>query len=88
MPEKSGKGGRPMSTKVNVGRLDRVVRGGVGLLALALGVWGKTPIGDAWDLLGTALLATAVSGFCLVYRVLGIATVSHARQAVSPAVRS
>lgn len=77
-----------MRTWVNVGTLDRVLRGLAGLAALALGIWGRTPIGDVWDLVGVVLLATAASGFCLVYRVLGISTVPDARRAASRAVHS
>jgi len=59
---------------VNEGSLDRAVRVLAGLAALALGIWGRTPLGYTWDVIGLALLATGASGFCLVYRVMGTNT--------------
>jgi predicted benzoate:H+ symporter BenE len=77
-----------MRNGTNMGGWDRVLRGIVGAGTLALGIWGKTPIGDVWDLVGVILLATSVSGYCLVYRVLGISTRPESHRGPSRVVHS
>jgi hypothetical protein len=55
----------------NVGRIDQVLRIGVGLLLIALfsvGVIG------AWGLIGLVPLATGLLRYCPLYQLLGIHT--------------
>jgi hypothetical protein len=57
----------------NVGRIDRIIRLvlGVGLL----GLYGALdPPLKYFTLLGLVLVATAFSGFCPLYRLLGLST--------------
>ena len=63
----------------NVGTIDRAIRAILGLvLAIAglgpLGGMQNSVLGIAVSLLGVAVLFTAASGFCLIYRLLGIST--------------
>ena len=57
----------------NVGNLDRLLRGVVGLALLAWAIWGT---GD-WHMLGwigVVPLATAAIRFCPLYRLIGLST--------------
>jgi len=56
---------------VNIHPVERVIRGVAGLFILSLVVWGPR---SAWGLLGILLLATALSGWCPPYSLLGIST--------------
>jgi len=57
----------------NTGALDRVIRGVVGVLLL--GLYGAVdPPLKYITLLGLVLVATAFSGFCPLYQVLGVST--------------
>ncbi len=56
--------------KTNVGQLDKIIRVGLGVASLVLGVvihWG-------FYLLGAALIITAFTGFCGLYALFGITT--------------
>jgi hypothetical protein len=57
--------------EVNIHPVERVVRGAVGLFILSLVIWGPR---SAWGLLGILPLATAISGWCPPYSLLGIST--------------
>ncbi|HUM03330.1 MAG TPA: DUF2892 domain-containing protein [Thermoanaerobaculia bacterium] len=57
--------------EVNIHPVERVIRGVVGLFILSLVVWGPK---SAWGLLGILPLATALSGWCPPYTLLGINT--------------
>jgi hypothetical protein len=64
----------------NEGTLDRALRGVAGLVLLAL-AWlvGLPPLAEGWALWlatigGIVLVATAVTGFCPAYRLLGLKT--------------
>lgn len=62
-----------MST--NISPLDRTLRIILGLVLISLVFWGpQTP----WGLIGIIPLATALVGFCPVYRLLGICTLKKA----------
>lgn len=62
--------------KTNEATLDRALRVALGLALLALVFVGPhTP----WGLLGLIPLATGVSGFCPLYRLVGIDTCKLAR---------
>lgn len=55
----------------NEGKLDRVLRGLVGLALIALVFSGpQTP----WGWLGLVPLITGLAGFCPLYRLLGVST--------------
>ncbi|MGD1147774.1 MAG: DUF2892 domain-containing protein [Thermoanaerobaculaceae bacterium] len=57
--------------KVNIHPIERVVRGIVGLAVLSLVAWGPKSL---WGLLGLLPLATALTGWCPPYTLLGIST--------------
>ncbi len=55
----------------NVGTIDRVIRGLVGIfLILMVFVGPQTP----WGWIGIIPLATAILGFCPAYKLLGLST--------------
>jgi hypothetical protein len=63
----------------NESMLDRTVRGvvGAGLLISAIATFGLAsggPLGIVFGAVGVILLATAVTGFCPLYRLVGAAT--------------
>lgn len=60
--------------KTNVGTLDRTVRIVAGLTLIGLALSGTI---GAWGWLGLVPLATAASGFCPLYTVLGVNTCSR-----------
>ncbi len=57
--------------KINMGMLDRVLRG---LLGIALLAWVLLADGPAWAWIGVVPLATALFGLCPLYSLLGINT--------------
>ncbi|MFO1072731.1 MAG: DUF2892 domain-containing protein [Geminicoccaceae bacterium] len=59
----------------NVGTVDRALRVVVGLVLLALALFG----GHLWGWIGLVPLATAAMGFCPAYRLLGLSTCPVAR---------
>jgi len=59
--------------KNNVGATDRLIRGSLGVAALAYLALGTAPL--RWfGLIGIVLLATAAMGTCPLYSVLGMST--------------
>jgi hypothetical protein len=56
--------------KANVGTIDRIVRGVVGVALIAWAVTG----GPWWAWIGVAPLATAIFAWCPLYAVFGIST--------------
>lgn len=60
----------------NVGTVDRVIRGLVGLVLLAMVFVGPQ---TAWGWIGLIPLATAIVGICPVYSLLGIRTCPTAK---------
>jgi len=60
-----------LATLVNEGTIDRAIRVVAGLVLLSLTVLGpKTP----WGLVGIVPLLTGLTGFCPLYRLLGMRT--------------
>ena len=55
----------------NVGKIDRIVRLGLGALLLLLAVFGMIGI---WGYIGVILLATGFVSFCPMYRLIGLRT--------------
>jgi hypothetical protein len=63
-----------MAMNANMGTIDRVLRGVVGLAILSLAFIGpQTP----WGYVGLIPLATAIFSFCPAYRLLGISSCSR-----------
>lgn len=62
----------------NEGRLDRGLRGLMGLILLAIAFFAGLTGAAFWVVLalGVVALATAVTGFCPAYRLLGLKTCS------------
>jgi hypothetical protein len=65
--------------QTNESTLDRAVRAvaGAGLLVSSIATFGLAsgaPLGVAFGAVGVILLATAVTGFCPLYRLVGVAT--------------
>jgi hypothetical protein len=63
----------------NMGTIDRAIRAIVGLALLSLFFYLD---GNArwWGLLGVALLATALTGYCPPYKLLGIDTSGKSKE--------
>jgi hypothetical protein len=65
--------------QANEGTVDRIVRLVLGAVLLWAGLWPLGGLGGAvWGIVaavvGLILLFTAATGFCLIYRILGIST--------------
>ena len=63
----------------NLGRLDKICRGGLGALAMYVGLFEASAIGDpmlAMLVAGFGLLnvVSAAAGWCYVYQLAGIST--------------
>lgn len=63
----------------NEGTVDRIVRAVVGVILLWAGLWPlaglqAAVLGIIVALIGLILVITAITGFCLIYRLLGIST--------------
>jgi len=54
----------------NIGTTDRIVRVLLGVAIIAAGLYFKS----WWGLIGLVPLATAATGWCAVYRLIGIST--------------
>ena len=57
--------------KSNVGNIDRIARGLLGLVLIVLALTGTIGV---WGWIGVVPLATAAFGFCPLYTVLGFST--------------
>jgi hypothetical protein len=56
---------------MNLHLTERWIRLGIGAVLIALFLWGpKTP----WGLLGLIFIASGITGFCPIWKVLGIST--------------
>jgi len=65
--------------KRNEGTVDRVIRAVAGLVLIWLGLWPLNGLQAAtWGIVvgvvGLILVVTGITGFCLIYRLLGIST--------------
>lgn len=65
--------------KPNESTIDRIIRVVLGLLLIWLGLWPLSglqggALGIIVGVVGLILLVTAITGFCLIYRLLGIST--------------
>ena len=63
--------------KRNEGSTDRIVRVILGIVLIIIGwpVLGNSVLGVVLDVIGVILLITAITGFCTIYRLLGINTI-------------
>ena len=63
--------------KPNEGSTDRIVRVILGIVLIIIGwpVLGNSVLGVVLDVIGVILLITAITGFCTIYRLLGINTI-------------
>ncbi len=57
--------------KLNVGAIDRTLRGSIGLLFVCSTLVGAIGI---WGYLGVVPLVSAILGFCPAYRLAGLST--------------
>ncbi len=58
----------------NEGTLDRAIRVVLGLILLALWAVDKIPYRTAALIVGLIALVTGLTGFCAIYKLLGIST--------------
>lgn len=64
----------------NVGMLDRLIRIALGAILLLSpllnmpAVWSSEPLAYTAMAIGLVLFATGLTGYCLIYRALGIST--------------
>jgi hypothetical protein len=63
--------------KPNEGTTDRIIRLILGIVLILIGwpVLGNNTLGIVFDVIGVILLITGITGFCAIYRVLGINTI-------------
>ena len=68
--------------KPNEGSTDRIVRVILGIVLIIVGwlVLGNSALGVILDIIGVILLITAITGFCLIYRLLGIGTIKTPKE--------
>jgi hypothetical protein len=59
--------------KVNEGTIDRVIRVALGVALIYIGwfTMGNSTLGIVLDVLGVVALFTGITGFCLLYKLLG-----------------
>ena len=58
--------------KVNENTVDRIVRVVLGVVLLGVGVFVvKGTLGIVLDVIGVVAIVTGITGFCLLYKVLG-----------------
>jgi membrane-bound ClpP family serine protease len=68
--------------KPNEGSTDRIIRVIVGIVLIVIGwaVLGNNTLGVILDIIGVILLITAITGFCGIYRLLGISTIKTPKE--------
>lgn len=70
-----------IGTGENVGRLERIISGALGIGLLGLGLWRRSPAGIVLGLAGGALAYRGASGHCALYGRMGIDT-AHGERGV------
>ena len=60
--------------KSNESTMDRVIRAVIGIAAIALSLMLAGPLKIVLIIVGAIALFTAITGFCLLYKLLGINT--------------
>jgi hypothetical protein len=68
--------------KPNEGSTDRIIRVILGIVLIIVGwfVLGNSVLGVILDIIGVILLITAITGFCLIYRLLGVSTIKTPKE--------
>ena len=68
--------------KPNEGSTDRIIRVILGIVLIVIGwaVLGNNTLGVILDIIGVILLITAITGFCGIYRLLGISTIKAPKE--------
>jgi len=66
--------------QVNVGMMDRWIRGILGVILLWAAFAGKLPLPWLVGIIGAILLITGAVGFCGLYRLFGISTCSTSKK--------
>jgi hypothetical protein len=72
--------------KRNLGMIDRVLRGGIGLAAMYFGFYSRYLITDdvaalVFGSMGVMCLTVAIVGYCPGYALIGFSTLKHETQA-------
>ena len=62
--------------KRNESNLDRIIRAILGVVLLVVGIWGglQGALPVVLIVIGAVLLFTAITGFCLIYRIFNYST--------------
>ena len=62
--------------KKNESNVDRIIRAILGIVLLVVGIWGglQGALPVVLIVLGAVLLFTAVTGFCLIYKMFNFST--------------
>ena len=68
--------------KRNEGSTDRILRVILGIVLIIIGwpVLGNSVLGVVLDVIGVILLVTAITGFCGIYKLLGISTIKTPKE--------
>jgi uncharacterized membrane protein HdeD (DUF308 family) len=68
--------------KPNEGTTDRLIRLIVGVVLIVIGwpVLGNNTLGIILDVVGVLLLISGITGFCTVYKILGINTIKMSKE--------
>lgn len=68
--------------KPNEGSTDRIFRVILGIVLIIIGwpVLGNSVLGVVLDVIGVILLVTAITGFCGIYKLLGISTLKAPKE--------
>jgi len=68
--------------KRNEGSTDRIIRVILGIVLIIIGwlVLGNSTLGVILDIIGVILLITAITGFCAIYRLLGVSTIKTPKE--------
>jgi hypothetical protein len=69
--------------RTNVGRVERIFRIILGVFILSLIFWGPE---SYWGILGIIPILTGLSGWCPLYRILGVSTHKPTSAKESPKV--
>ena len=68
--------------KPNEGATDRIVRLILGVVLIIIGwsVLGNSTLGIILDIVGVILVITGITGFCVLYKVLGMNTLKAPKE--------
>jgi hypothetical protein len=69
--------------KKNEGAVDRIIRAIAGIVILVIGIYevkSLAVLGIILIIVGAVLIITAITGFCLLYTLLGISTCTDCKK--------